>query len=196
MYLASEFNLANLDSDRANSIHIGGTPLNKVTSTKSLGVTIDQRLVWEEHVDKLSKRVSSALSALRQICRYVPQETLITIYNALIKPLFDYCDAVWGNLNCTLKARLQKLQNRAGRIITRKGYEERSLNIRKQLGWDDLETTRHKDIAIFMYKTLNELAPSYLSELFSSSDNRYTMREKGSRLGSSTIFVIQIDPFI
>ena len=134
MYLASEFNLANLDSDRANSIHIGGTPLNKVTSTKSLGVTIDQWLVWEKHVDKLSKRVSSAVSALRQICRYVPQETLISIYNALIKPLFDNCDAVWGNLNWTLKARLRKLQNRADRIIIRKGYEERSLNIRKQLG--------------------------------------------------------------
>ena len=145
-------------------------------------VTIDQWLVWEKHVDKLSKRVSSAVSALRQICRYVPQETLISIYNALIKPLFDYCDAVWGNLNWTLKARLRKLQNRADRIIIRKGYEERSLNIRKQLGWDDLETTRYKHIAIFMNKTLNELAPSYLSELFSSSDNRYTMREKGSRL--------------
>ena len=121
MYLASDVNLANLDSDRANSIHIGGTPLNRVTYTKSLGVTLDQRLVWEEHVDKLSKRVSSALSALRQAGRYVPQETLITIYNALIKPIFDYCDAVWGNLNCTLKARFQKLQNRAARIITRKG---------------------------------------------------------------------------
>ena len=111
MYLASDFNLANLGSDRANSIHIGDTPLNRVTSTKSLGVTIDQRLVWEEHIDKLSKRVSSALSALRQACRHVPQKKLITIYNALIKPLFDYCDAVWGNLNCTQKARLQKLQN-------------------------------------------------------------------------------------
>ena len=156
MYLASDFNFANLHSDRANSVHIGGTPLNRVTSTKSLEVTIDQRLVWEEHVNKLSKRVCSALSALRQACRYVPQETLITIYNALIKPLFDVCDAVWSNLNCTLKARLQKLQNRAARIITRKGYDERSLDIRKQLGWDDLETTRHKHIAILMYKTLNE----------------------------------------
>ena len=174
MYLASDFNLANLDSDRANSIHIGGTPLNGVTSTKSLGVTIDHRLVWEEHVDKLSKRVSSALSALRQAGQYVPQETLITIYNALIKPIFDYCDAVLGNLNCTLKARFQKLQNRAARIIIRKGYDELSLKLRKQLGWDDLETRMHKHIAILMYKTLNELAPGYLSKLFSSSDNRYT----------------------
>ena len=74
MYLASDFNLANLGSDRANSIHIGDTPLNRVTSTKSLGVTIDQRLVWEEHIDKFSKRVSSALSALRQACRHVLQK--------------------------------------------------------------------------------------------------------------------------
>ena len=55
---------------------------------------------------------------------------------------FDYCDIVWGNLNKTLTARLQKLQNRAARIITQKGYDERSADIRKELRRDDLETIR------------------------------------------------------
>ena len=122
--------------------------------------------LWEEHVDSLCKRISTALGGLRQACRYVPQETLITIYNALIKPLFDYCDIVWGNLNSTLSARLQKLQNRVARIITRKGYDERSLDIRKQLGWDDLETIRRKHTAILMYKIDNKKAPDYFSNLF------------------------------
>ena len=78
-----------------------------------------------------------------------------SITHALIKPLFDYCDVVWGNLNKALTARLQKLQNRAARILTRKGYDERSLLIRKQLSWDDLETSRRKNTAILMYKIVN-----------------------------------------
>ena len=91
--------------------------ITRVQSTKSLGVVFDQRLVWEEHVDSLCKGVSSGLAALKQPRQYVHQDTLLTIYNAVIKTLFDYCDVVWGNLNKTLTARLQKLPNRAARFI-------------------------------------------------------------------------------
>ena len=68
-------------------------------------------------------------------------------FNAVIKPLFDYCDVVWGNLNKTLTARLQKFQNRAARIITRNFYDVRSADIRKELKWDDLETIRKKTLS-------------------------------------------------
>ena len=166
----------------AEAVKIGNQPLTRVHSTKSLGVLIDQRLVWEEQIDSLCNRISSALGALKQARRYVPQNTLITIYSALIKPLFDYCDIVWGNLNKALTARLQKLQNRAARIITRKGYDERSLDIRKQLRWGDLDTSRRKHIAILMYKVVNKKAPGYLIDLFENSNNEYELREKESRL--------------
>ena len=62
--------------------------------------------------------------------------------------------------------RLQNLQNQAARIITFKGYEVRSANIRLQLIWDDLETTRIKHIAIDRYKIVNKGAPGYLIDLF------------------------------
>ena len=45
-------------------------------------------------------------------------DTRSTVYNAVIKPLFDKCDLVRGNLSKTLTTRLQKLQNRAASIIT------------------------------------------------------------------------------
>ena len=48
----------------------------------------DQRLVWDEHVDSLCKRVSSGLAALKQARRYVLEKTLITRYKSLIEPLF------------------------------------------------------------------------------------------------------------
>ena len=62
--------------------------------------------------------------------------------------------------------RLQKLQNRAARIITRKGYEVRSANVRKELRWDDLATNRRKHIAIVRYKIVNKRAPGYLIDVF------------------------------
>ena len=89
---------------------------------------------------------------------------------------------MWGNLNSTLSTRLQKLQNWAARIITHKGYDVRSLDIRKQLGWNDLESIRRKHTAILMYKTVNKKAPDYLSDLFTSSNNDFDLRWKENRL--------------
>ena len=48
-------------------------------------------------------------------------DTQETLYS-LVQPYFDYCDVVWGDCSKTRAEKLQKLQNRAARIITRAGY--------------------------------------------------------------------------
>jgi len=45
---------------------------------------------------------------------------------ALIQPVFDYCDAVLGNLNKVLASKIQKLQNRDAHVIIFQGYDTRS----------------------------------------------------------------------
>ena len=49
---------------------------------------------------------------------FVDLKTAKTIYNSLIKPLFDYCDVVWDTIGAVSSTRLQKLNNRAARVIT------------------------------------------------------------------------------
>ena len=81
----------------------------------------------------------------------------------------------------TVTARLQNLQNPAARIMTTKGlYDVRSVAIRKDLRWDDLETIRKK--VIVMYKVINNKAPGYLINLFEKSNSVYALRESESRL--------------
>ena len=81
-------------------------------------------------------------------------------------PLFDYCDVVWDNLTLTMADKLQKLQNRAARVITRKSYEVRSHDIRLRLNWNTLADRRYEHKATTMFKVLNGYAPPYMSELF------------------------------
>ena len=93
-------------------------PVKRVYSTKNFrDIYIDDKLTWSAHLDYLAKNISSALGGLRRARPYVTVETLILIYQALVQPLFDYCDVVWENINKGLTERLQKLQNRAARII-------------------------------------------------------------------------------
>ena len=81
-------------------------------------------------------------------------------------PYFDYCSEVRGSLGKCLSERLQKLQNRAARIITFSGYEHRSTDILNDLGWETLEQRREKQLAVCVYKSINNPFPVGLKSLF------------------------------
>ena len=64
-----------------------------------------------------------------------------------------------GALFLDLK-KLQKLQNRAARVITScEGYSIRSANILQDLGWETLENRRSKLLAVSVYKCMNGFYP-------------------------------------
>ena len=78
------------------SLMIDGAPITQVTSTKSLGVHIDETLSWNVHVEILCKKIVSGIEALKRGRSFVPRETLRSIFMSLVQAHFDYCDPVWG----------------------------------------------------------------------------------------------------
>jgi hypothetical protein len=127
---------------------------------------IHENLSWEEHVNYISKKVAKDLGMLRRIRDLVPINTLVDIYSSIILPHFDYCSSVWDNCRKGLREKLQKLQNRAFRIITRSNYEIRSSQILNNLNWPTLEDRRMKQKSCLMFKVYHKLGPSYLSQPF------------------------------
>ena len=88
-----------------------------------------------------------------------PQETLKTIYYSLVKPYFDYCDVVWGDCSKIRADKLQKLQNRAARIITWVDYSIRSSDVLNSLKWSNLEE-RGKRHLLLMFEVRNDNCPT------------------------------------
>ena len=87
MYLASGFNLANLDLKIAEAVKIGNQPLTRVHFTNPSDYLSEQRLVWEKQIGSLCNRISSALGALKQARRNVSPNTLqLTSVNNLQRP--------------------------------------------------------------------------------------------------------------
>jgi hypothetical protein len=111
--------LNNLDSQP--SVNIGHDSIKQVRHSRVLGVEIDENLSWNKHIENVVKKVTSGIGAMRRIRDFVDRETLSSIYNALIRPHFDYCSEVWDTL-VGLSSRLKKLQNRAARIIMNLRY--------------------------------------------------------------------------
>ena len=86
-------------------------------------------------------------------------DILITIYNSLVLPHLDYCSPVWGCRGKGLSdIKIQKPQNRTARIITNTGDDVRSITNLENLGWDNLEQRRERQLAITMFNSLNQLA--------------------------------------
>ena len=92
---------------------------------------------------------------------------IFLIYNAIVRPYFDYCCEVWDVFGETQSKRLQKLQNRAVRIIL-----------------EPLQTERKKAKPKVMYKVLNKMGPKSLTNLFSykSEKTKYHLRDISSSL--------------
>ncbi|XP_028417952.1 uncharacterized protein LOC114542649 [Dendronephthya gigantea] len=164
------------------NIEIDGKIIKRVKDTKSLGLQIDEHLVWARHVEGISKKVASAIGALKRIRQFIDTSTALKIYGALIQPYFDYCSSVWDGLNITLNDKLQKLQNRAGRVITKSGYDASSSDLFTKLGWDNLSTRRKKHKAEIMFKILNDLTPNYLRNLFEFHSTGYNLRNSENAL--------------
>ena len=162
MLIRSKQQLSTLSSQP--ELSIDNVPIEKVTSVKSLGIFIDENLRWQAHTDKLSKTFPSG--AIKRIRDFVPTPTLHCIYNALIQSQFDYCNIVWGNCGKTLFDRLQKLQNRAARVLTFTRYDADSKRLFRQLKWKDLSTQFQIQKALMVYKSSNRLVPGYLSSKF------------------------------
>ena len=64
--------------------------------------------------------------------------TANSLTTALIQPHFDYCAPVWDGLSSYLCEKLQKLQNRAARVILQAKYEANSSLLLETLKWDRL----------------------------------------------------------
>ena len=132
------------------NISLDGINIKRVKQAKTLGIVIDEKLLWKNQIDQITTKVSGGIGMLRRMNAYVPQETLKRVYNALIMPHFDYCSLVWDNCSKYLLEKLQKLQNRAARVISGKSYETRSSEILKYLGWQPLLERRKEKRALFM----------------------------------------------
>jgi hypothetical protein len=82
-------------------VKLGNCNIKRVKETKTFGVIIDDQLKWNAHIDNVVTKVSKAIGMIRRMKHFVPQSRLISVYNAIARPHFDYCSLVWdiGNVN-------------------------------------------------------------------------------------------------
>ena len=168
MIIGSHHNIKKCNSNLL--IQIENTPIKQVSTTKSLGMMIDETLTWHSHVDLITKKVNKGFHVLRRLRQFADLKTLVMVYKTLIQPHFDYCSQIWDCLGVTWQNELQRLKNRAGRIITKRGYDYRSADIHDDLELANLSTKRNNQLCATMYQINNRMVPDYLIDLFTKTN--------------------------
>ena len=164
MYIGSSYDIKNKIS--SNPILINNIPKPRTGTYTCLGISLDERLTWEKHIDTICAKVGAGIGIMRRMKPFVPLETLKLTYEALVQPYFNYCSPLWDNCGIGLKDKLQKFQNRAARVITGSTYDIRSIDVLDQLGWETLEQKRNYTKSMLMYKIINNHAAPNLKQSF------------------------------
>lgn len=151
-------------------LQIGSEKIKRVSTTKTLGVMVDEYITWDKHIDQITRKVSKGIGLLRRSKDLVNKKSLNSIYKVLILPHFDYCALVWDNCSITLQNKLEKLQNKAGRIITGDSYDTPSDIVMKKLGWERLYDRRKAQLCSLMKKLVRGENNNNLTDLFSLSN--------------------------
>jgi hypothetical protein len=182
MVIGSRQRLATFSETNDLNVFVDNEKIKKVQSTKSLGLTIDEHLTWKNHINNITKKISSGISALKRVRPFINRETAVKAYRGLVEPYFTYCSPVWDGIGLKLGEKLQKLQNRAARVMTRSSYEVSSASLLSELGWSVLVKNRMKQKAILMYKVNNNCAPQYLQQLFTPKVSNHDLRNSLNKL--------------
>ena len=103
-------------------LKIGSDLIERVRSTKFLGLHIDDKLKWSEHIRHVKRKLSSSLYALRSARNVLSSDQLKTVYHSMFNSYIDYGISLWGSAAQTALKPIDVLQKKALRIITNSAY--------------------------------------------------------------------------
>ena len=76
------------------AIVIDQKEVSRVKLVKYLGMIVDDKLTWSQHVDYISSEITRYIGILERIRHFIPKESLLLLYHTLIEPYFKYYSIV------------------------------------------------------------------------------------------------------
>jgi hypothetical protein len=154
--------------------NIHDVPLSTDKTAKYLGVTLDDSLSWDPHINSTYKKANFTLSFLERNLQKCPPHIKALCYNTLVRPILEYGCCAWDPHLVTQIDKIEKLNKRAARFVTgnhilEHGNTEKNMN---SLGWLPLQERRSKIKVTMLYQIKNELVLANKDDLIQSSSTR------------------------
>ena len=140
-----------------------------------LGITIDNKLSFSNHIKRICKSANNKLCAILRLRNYMSVAQTKLLINAHVLSYFYYCPLIW--MFCLKKdmSRITKVHKRALRTI----YNNFDLNYEELLDLDKSLNIHQKHLQCLMinvFKSIKQENPLIVSELFQAKEQPYNLR--------------------
>ena len=160
-------------------LNINNIKITESQNVELLGLTIDNRLTFKDHINMLYRRVSYKLHALRRIRKYLTLEKSKLLYNAFINNQFNYASIIWMFCRKQDYLEVEKIHYKALKIVynSNECYEELLI----QNNEVSIHQKQLRALATEIYKSLTDVNPDFMKNYFSIKEIPYSLRN-GSAL--------------
>jgi hypothetical protein len=167
MYNWTEDSMLKFHPEKCTTMRIGKSTIEEVSYTmgpdkvalkktkveKDIGVHIDDKLTFDEHINAKVNKANSVMGVIRRTFEYLNETTFLMLYKALVRPHLEYANQVWAPMYKRQEEVLENVQRRGTKLIP--GYHD--LSYKERLQKLNLPTLRYRRIRgdmIEMYKIL------------------------------------------
>jgi hypothetical protein len=98
---------------------LGGTVLDRVSSINDVGVIVDEKMTFSEHVNVMVAKAFAMLGFIRRLSlEFRHLYTLKSVYTSLSRPKLEYTSCVWNPFYDVRIDRVERVQRRFIRYAT------------------------------------------------------------------------------
>ena len=153
-----------------------------VPHTKFLGINIDEHLDWQVQINACRNKISSGIYALNSLKNILPTQQLQSIYYSLVHSHLSYGLVLWGAARKQFLHKLNILQNKALRSISRSHYRDTAqpTGIYEKFNIPNIQTLYQIELSKIMYLFSKGELPTPLMDLFSTNTeiHKYNTRQR------------------
>ena len=160
---------SNIKIDQMPTIKLGDEILEYVENHKLLGIILNKKMSWDNHIDLMYSSANKWVGLLQKTSFLIPRKAKEKIYESFIKPIIEYGNIIYSNSTITKLNLLDKLQKRCAVICLNSYKLTETVLLYRELGWDTLEHRRKTHKLCLMYKIIKKMTPTYLHNLLPQS---------------------------
>ena len=164
------------------TIDVNGDLIERSSSVKYLGVDIDERLSFKQHIKRKCRTAIGNFHRLKKIRKTLTQQAASVLACGLILSHLNYGNALFVGLPNVDIAKLQRIQNMTAKLVTQANKYDSVTQAIKSLHWLPIHLRIKYKILILVFKCLSGDAPLYLQSLIKEHKGSRSGLRSGSKL--------------
>ena len=134
--------------------------IKPVKVVRNLGAWFDSHISMNSHIEKVCSKAFRSLYNIRQIRKFLSEETTKILVHSFVASQIDYCNSLLYGLPQYQYDRLQRVLNAAARVVCLVPKFDHITPVLRRLHWLPVRYRVMFKILLLVYKALHVKAPS------------------------------------